>query len=665
MFEGGCRLFISHSSKDVELAVEFASYLEELGITCWIAPRDIPPGSDWTQAIMQAIDDAEAILILATDSSFSSGQVRRETEKAADRRLNILAALLGSSCPPEWLLYYVPRDHMIHFSRDRVADAALSIMHLLQPHTFSGTSMELSCNSEVGDSPFSGEVRPVFAVRLWLGRKNPLQLQNRILVHAEKLCRGFGGFRPDSALQGDLYLFDSLSTGHTPEITVAFASALQQILLQHRVDEAELKAGIGLSVGRAASNIDWRLLEEMEEAVKEATELSRDCRESVRVSREFSMLCAHVRSFRADESKSESKEGLPETSSVNEETGSVTTVRSRELALLRSRMEELREASNSKGLGGCSHLITGVRGYPGSGKTVLMDTLVHELEGSTEFSVLRSSPLNSKWTHNRLWEAISRELSGREHPIPELISLREWRESLCGLLGRRSMSRFLVAVLEDMDRSDSASLHTLAEVLSSQRFSSPVLFILTYRNAPSGELMNRIADFNPDEIILKPLGSNQVRMMTSLAADLSEEALDELITFCSGNPRFVAEVLKNAEENGMINEIDGVLHFREPLTRLSAAMEDQAFSSLAKLHRSRRDVLRAGALSGSPFQLEDVRRILGDHVDISKTRTDLSALVDAGLLDVVDNSLRRKYSFSGSYLKFAVLSTLPQSEVST
>jgi hypothetical protein len=40
-------VFISYSSKDKPTADAVCATLEANGIRCWIAPRDVVPGSDW------------------------------------------------------------------------------------------------------------------------------------------------------------------------------------------------------------------------------------------------------------------------------------------------------------------------------------------------------------------------------------------------------------------------------------------------------------------------------------------------------------------------------------------------------------------------------------------------------------------------------------------
>jgi hypothetical protein len=42
------QVFISYSSKDKAIADTICQWLESAGIPCWMAPRNIEFGSDWT-----------------------------------------------------------------------------------------------------------------------------------------------------------------------------------------------------------------------------------------------------------------------------------------------------------------------------------------------------------------------------------------------------------------------------------------------------------------------------------------------------------------------------------------------------------------------------------------------------------------------------------------
>ena len=48
-------VFISYSSKDKPAADAACAILELKGIRCWIAPRDIVPGTDWGELIIDAL----------------------------------------------------------------------------------------------------------------------------------------------------------------------------------------------------------------------------------------------------------------------------------------------------------------------------------------------------------------------------------------------------------------------------------------------------------------------------------------------------------------------------------------------------------------------------------------------------------------------------------
>ena len=48
-------VFISHAQRDKAIADAVCATMEQQGIRCWIAPRDIQPGADWGRSIVDAI----------------------------------------------------------------------------------------------------------------------------------------------------------------------------------------------------------------------------------------------------------------------------------------------------------------------------------------------------------------------------------------------------------------------------------------------------------------------------------------------------------------------------------------------------------------------------------------------------------------------------------
>jgi len=73
------RVFISHSSRNKTLADAVAADLEESGIRCWLAPRDIRPGEpNYGKAIIEGLSSCQAMVLLLTEHSNRSQHVMKE-----------------------------------------------------------------------------------------------------------------------------------------------------------------------------------------------------------------------------------------------------------------------------------------------------------------------------------------------------------------------------------------------------------------------------------------------------------------------------------------------------------------------------------------------------------------------------------------------------------
>jgi hypothetical protein len=82
-------VFVSHSSVDRVLADAIVHELEAAGISCWIAPRNILPGTNYGEAISAAIQDVEVMVVVVSDGANRSGHVQREVERAAARNVSL------------------------------------------------------------------------------------------------------------------------------------------------------------------------------------------------------------------------------------------------------------------------------------------------------------------------------------------------------------------------------------------------------------------------------------------------------------------------------------------------------------------------------------------------------------------------------------------------
>ena len=97
------RVFISYSSEDKALADRVCGALENGGISCWIAPRDIDAGADFPSAILGGIAEAEALVALLTAHATASPHVLSEIEHAFNARKRILPVRLSAlDLPPDF-----------------------------------------------------------------------------------------------------------------------------------------------------------------------------------------------------------------------------------------------------------------------------------------------------------------------------------------------------------------------------------------------------------------------------------------------------------------------------------------------------------------------------------------------------------------------------------
>src|SRR5271154_6059043 len=71
-------IFVCFSSKDEAVARDVVEYLEAAGIKCWISLRDVPPGQNYQESIVQALEAAQGIVFLFSEASSKSGEIKKE-----------------------------------------------------------------------------------------------------------------------------------------------------------------------------------------------------------------------------------------------------------------------------------------------------------------------------------------------------------------------------------------------------------------------------------------------------------------------------------------------------------------------------------------------------------------------------------------------------------
>ena len=100
-------VFICHASEDAETARQIVGALESAGVGCWIAPRDIEVGESYTQAILEALKAAPALVLVFSAAADRSPHVVRELETAVGSATRIVPVRLEDIEPSPSLRYFI------------------------------------------------------------------------------------------------------------------------------------------------------------------------------------------------------------------------------------------------------------------------------------------------------------------------------------------------------------------------------------------------------------------------------------------------------------------------------------------------------------------------------------------------------------------------------
>ena len=106
-------VFISYSSVDKPVSDAACAALEGRGIRCWLAPRDVTPGKDWSDAIIDAISDCRVMLLVLSSASNQSEQVKREVQNAVSEAKPILPFRIEDVALSKHMRYFIGTPHWL------------------------------------------------------------------------------------------------------------------------------------------------------------------------------------------------------------------------------------------------------------------------------------------------------------------------------------------------------------------------------------------------------------------------------------------------------------------------------------------------------------------------------------------------------------------------
>jgi ribosomal protein L37E len=106
-------VFVSYSAKDKSFADALCATLENRKIRCWVAPRDVLPGKNYAEALIEAINFTRIMVLVFSSSSNNSPHVMREVERAVNKGIPIIPLRVENVMPSKSMEYFLSVPHWL------------------------------------------------------------------------------------------------------------------------------------------------------------------------------------------------------------------------------------------------------------------------------------------------------------------------------------------------------------------------------------------------------------------------------------------------------------------------------------------------------------------------------------------------------------------------
>ncbi len=98
-------VFISYATANRAAAHKACAAIEKRGIPCWISTRDVSPGANYQEAIVQALRGARALVLVFSAAANSSDEIKKELSLASRFRLPVIALRIEDVEPSDAFAY--------------------------------------------------------------------------------------------------------------------------------------------------------------------------------------------------------------------------------------------------------------------------------------------------------------------------------------------------------------------------------------------------------------------------------------------------------------------------------------------------------------------------------------------------------------------------------
>jgi TolB-like protein len=120
---GSGDVFISYASQDMAVANKLVETLERHGFRCWIAPRNVKAGAQYADAIVRALTNAKALVLVLSEHAIASSHVSREIERAAAKKRPIIAWRVDAAPLTPAFEYFLSESQWVEAQTDKKGTA--------------------------------------------------------------------------------------------------------------------------------------------------------------------------------------------------------------------------------------------------------------------------------------------------------------------------------------------------------------------------------------------------------------------------------------------------------------------------------------------------------------------------------------------------------------
>lgn len=111
-------VFISYATADRTDALRVCKAIESLGTRCWISMRDVPPGANYQEAIVQSLRVAPAVVLVFSDAANTSSEIKKELSLASRYDVPVIALRLDDVEPSDAFAYELSTRQWINAFED-------------------------------------------------------------------------------------------------------------------------------------------------------------------------------------------------------------------------------------------------------------------------------------------------------------------------------------------------------------------------------------------------------------------------------------------------------------------------------------------------------------------------------------------------------------------